>query len=329
MKKILALPFLIIVLIVLGWWFYTQDGFLDCEQSYDYDYLMSFHSCNEDLYDCSRPQNHQVFLAGSGDGENWDLIEGWESVSGSVPDIFAFEDYLYEVNPNAGGMKPAVREINRCFQVVDEEYNFDISDKDGSKKDYVDPSTIVVNGQMYLFFLLLEELGPADYIGNCELYPCDFSIGIAEAANRYFSEYKVISRVTKTLDLSTVRSMTDPDVIELKDGRFLLAISNGQNVYGFISEDIDGPYESLSTSDWSRLTRAGGVPSLAYIGDELWLYVTTNDNGTEVIKRAKIESFSKEIDPSKFETVLSGSIFGDDNINVSSPNVIDWPEAWK
>ena len=56
-------------------------------------YLMAFNSCSSD---CDSPTDHIVFLAGSDDGEKWDLIEEFdEGHAGSVPDVVFYNNDLY------------------------------------------------------------------------------------------------------------------------------------------------------------------------------------------------------------------------------------------
>ena len=69
---------------------------LQCDNSSitTYSYMMAFQSCDPDE-DCSDPRNHMLYLAGSNDGASWSLIEEFESISGSVPGLVFYNDYLY------------------------------------------------------------------------------------------------------------------------------------------------------------------------------------------------------------------------------------------
>ena len=61
-------------------------------------YLMSFHSCTPGATDCNNPANHIVQLAQSADGSSWSLVQGWQSYSGSVPDVFRRGNTLYVIS---------------------------------------------------------------------------------------------------------------------------------------------------------------------------------------------------------------------------------------
>ena len=57
--------------------------------------LMAFHTCATSATECMNPSNPIVQLAQSVDTVSWSLIPGWQSYSGSVPDVFRRGNTIY------------------------------------------------------------------------------------------------------------------------------------------------------------------------------------------------------------------------------------------
>jgi len=278
---------------------------------------MAFHSCDEEVFDdCSDPSYHKIYLAGSDDGDTWLPIKDFKGVSGSVPDIVFFNDYLY-IFHTASFMW---EKVDKCFDIVD---SGDVELTSEEDSTLVDPSLIVNGDSLEMFYLPgVEGSDPA----RCESYPCTKEIHSAYSDEEDVASFIQISgnRASLTLDAG---AFSDPDIIELSDGSFLLYVSRGQNTYVYSSDKLSEAFEleSESASDGS-----GGVPSAITISsDEVWLYVTTNNEGTQIIQKA---TSSDGIEFGDFSQVLDYSILKDvsELTDVASPSIIDWPgSSWK
>ncbi len=307
-----------------------EEGNNNVDCNYDYEYLMSFQACDSSLYDCSAPINHQIYFAGSNDGDNWELIEEWQALGGSVADLAYYDNSLLMFVPTSGGFRPNIIKINSCFEIV-EEFNFDLIDSNGEKHGYVDPSAYVFDDQLYMAHLYTEELGPAVDLTGCDNnYPCDKSMYIAVPKNDDFTEFEIIDNAGLTLELTGIGSgglmgISDPDIFQLADGSFVMLVSSGSNVYAFVSDSIDEEFKV--ENDLLQVSKdQGGVPSGILVDGKIWVYVNYYDynaGGVDVIRKAVLNSIEDE---PEFYTVLDGeSLFGNKDIIVGSPSILLWP----
>ena len=295
-------------------------------------YLMAFHACDTSTTDCGNPQNHMIYLASSDDGANWTLIPEFTPRSGSVPDVAVFQDYLYIYH--AGQSENWVK-LNACLGVVD---SGNASLSGGSDKaGFVDPSLIVNGSELELFYLPgIAGQDPAQCSGGAactkEIHSATTSGGNPNALTQ-----KPGYRVQQTLNTPPdhLVSFSDPDIVSLDNGsRFLLYVSAGQSVLAYQATSLDTVFTTPGGGGSLVMlsNNSGGVASGLQVGSEVWLYVTTNQSGKEVIRRG-VSSDGITPPVNGFTTVVDASIFGgsaSDPINVSSPSVISWPaSSWK
>lgn len=281
-----------------------------------YDYMMAFHACPSD---CGNPANHDVYLAGSDDGIDWTLVDTFESFEGSVPELVYADEKLFLHTPNE------VRSYNACFQALSsDEVEFTSAEDSGG---YVDPSLIVEDGEVHLFYLpgILGQ-DPA----GCATYPCTKEIHSAIAGNAAQTAFTQVASDRAEIALSS-GTASDPEIVTKADDSYLLYVSSGQSVLVFIGTSLTGTFVSPDGDETRAISDgAGGVPSaITAPGGEVWLYVTTNDAGVEVIRRATSTDGVTQISDGAFSTVVDATINPDFSatMSVSSPSVIAWPDA--
>jgi hypothetical protein len=280
---------------------------------------MAFHACSTD---CTNTANHVVYLAGSNEGQDWTLITVFEPRSGSVPDLVFFNDFLYVFHT---GQSEHWAKLNGCFEAVD---SGTVSLSSGEDTGgFVDPS-LVVSGEDLILFYLPGVLGedPA----GCSSYPCVKEIHSAVAEGTDVTSFTQVSgnRAEITLDSGT---FSDPDVVALSDGTFLLYVSDGQSTYVYTGAALDSTFLSPDgVTPRAISNNSGGVPSGIEASDgNIWLYVTTNAGGVGTIRRATSADGTTSISDSSFETVIDSSISENFSAgtHVSSPSIISWPPS--
>lgn len=290
-------------------------------------YLMSFHACAADD-ECTDPSNHTVYLAKSDDGVSWSLVEEFDPVSGSVPDIIFHDGYLYLMHTqDSEWMK-----LNSCFGVVSSGEPSLESDTD--ENGWVDPSMIEdENGDLVLFYLPGTAAGtdPA----SCSSSPCTKEIHSATISENFSQLVQIDgSRLTRNL---TAGGLSDPDIIKYDDDTYLLYVSSGQNTYVYqasgLEELFQVPSAQTNSGDGHLIVsvEAGGVPGAIKVGDEVWLYVTTSSNEQESIRRAVSSDGITVFDDEDFVTVIDDSSLSgfSAGTSFSSPSIIAWPtETW-
>lgn len=298
-----------------------EENLCDNSSVPSYQYLISFHACSTE---CASPDNHVIYLAGSDDGQSWNLIEEFEPRSGSVPDIVYFDDFLYLFH-TSGNEQWA--KINACFEVVDSGELEISSDEDTG--GFVDPSLIVSGDELHLFYLpgILGQ-DPA----GCSSYPCTKEIHSAVADGTHVESFTQVegNRAEKTLTSGT---FSDPDIVALSDGTYLLYVSSGQSTLVYSGDSLDDTFVSPDGSTSRAVSNnSGGVPGgIEAFEGEVWLYVTSSSSGVEVIRRGISSDGISEISGSSFETVIDSSISDSflTGTNVSSPSIVAWPpQAW-
>ena len=294
-------------------------------------YLIAFNSCSHE--DCDSPKNHEIFLAGSDDGEEWELIEEFDNGHmGSVPDIVYYNDYIYLFHTSSGG-DHNYDVLDKCFNIIE---TGTASLEGGDEDGWVDPSLIVDGDELVLFYLPgVKGQDPA----MCpeEVESCTKEIHSARSSLSTFPLFQLVSETRVEAELNTnpdsgaIRSFSDPDIIQLEDDSYLLYVSSGSNSLVYVGSDLDGSFESPSDDIVFASERQGGVPSVIQdlsTGD-VWLYVHKDNDGNRVIKRAVSDGIT-ELSSSDFKTVIDDGIFVDsDNHKSFSPSIIRWPDDWR
>ncbi len=247
-----------------------------------YAYLMAFHVSSEETGTSSG--DHMIYLAGSDDGIAWKFIEEFSPVSGSVPDLVFMNGFLYIFHTGTNQLT----KVNANFQVVDEQPVSLTSDQDTD--GFVDPSMFAENNQLYMFYLPgIIGQDPA----GCSEFPCIKEIHSAQAEDASLSAFTQVdgARISMTLDMG---GMSDPDIVQLADGTYVLYTSSGSNTWSFTSDSLNGTYISPDGEETRVVSNQGGVPSAIAVNDEVWLYVTSmsgnpgDDDRVERIKRTVI-----------------------------------------
>ena len=197
---------------------------------------------------------HQVMLAYSSDGLNWTVDDEPVRDHASVPEIAALPDgtlIIYYVD----GIVDDVDAIRQAQDGswVDVDFVFE---ERPTQKAY-DPDVVLLpDGRLRLFYF-----GPP-------------AMGIVMPSEEAHAVYSAISEdgvvfTSEPGKLITVQNVTDPSVVQLPDGTWLLALSRGPETLLASSSDGDG-FE-LTGSE----TSLGGVPELTLLPDgRLRLFVT-------------------------------------------------------
>jgi uncharacterized protein (TIGR02145 family) len=278
-------------------------------------YIMSFHTCTG--IDCSNPKNHITKLAESDDLINWNLIANIPQMQGSVPDVIVRADKLYVYNPGL------VRIFNNSSKKWEPSAQIIILDSNNNKVDFVDPSAFIDdNGKIVLFFLNSTGLVGQDPAG-CKVYPCtkNFDSAIEEDASDG-KRFRLVSGHRLTIELQN-GTASDPDIFF--DGKeYILYISRGSNTFAYHSLSLNGTYLPFTSLPNSVLTNAGGVACGFYDFNSkiYYTYVHSNENGTNIIKVATHQDFSKQLIPSEFKPAINGYLMGlGINANCESPGI--------
>lgn len=277
---------------------------------------MAFHTCDTAVASCSDPANHTVRIAGSQDGTSWALASELSSFSGSVPDLFEHEGYLYLF---FAGTSAGWKQLSPGLCVMAESSSVSLSSSTDTG-GYVDPSLITDGGIPYLFYL------PGVLGGDpagCTSYPCTKEIHAATGSSSLTSFTQVaISGASKTLNSGT---FSDPDILKFGNTYFLY-VSSGQTTLVFTAASITGPYSEQG----SPISNGeGGVPSAVVGGDgKVWLYVTTSSAGVETIRMAKSANGTSVSE--SFSTVVSSTTLTGlaSTVSISSPSVVAKPASW-
>ena len=296
-------------------------------------FLMAFNSCP--VGNCG-PQDHTVHLAGSDDGREWKLLTAFSrDHGGSVPDIVRHNGDLFLFHTR-GNTDHTWDRLDDCLQVI-EQGVIAISGGDEGDRGWVDPSLVVDGDDLVLFYL--PGIPGADPAACApEEDTCERNIHSARANSASFPTFKVVAgdRVNVTIGKppTELRGFSDPDILSLADGTFLLNISSGENTLVYTGTELDGTFVS-PTSDGSLLWASkhqGGVPTAIQEMNSLdvWLYVhRRNSDAAWEIRRA-VSDGRTELDAQAFEVVIDASIFGPDKSGslkgVFSPSIIYWSQ---
>ncbi len=281
-------------------------------------YLMVFHACDTTGgADCHDPRNHQVYLAQSDDGAEWDLAPGWEPFPGSVPDVIRRGDTLYIYTPDQ-----LVR-----YHLEDSSIEPPVKVKiSGLDNGFVDPSlTLDEDGHLVLFFLYGQPgMDPAGCAADEE--SCLRQIGSATEVDGSDGEQFTLDegqRVAMTIKSSSqVKSFSDPDIFFDGD-QYVLYISHGAWVSVWVSKELHGDFVIEPSLPQSMLTMGeGGVPAGHFdpISEQYWTFVHTDQAGQTIIRRATHANFQQNLSDYSFKTVLTGeNVRLGKNYSVASP----------
>ncbi|HPQ82104.1 MAG TPA: hypothetical protein PLZ86_10365, partial [bacterium] len=296
-----------------------------------YSYLMAFQSCDPAL-DCTNPMNHMVYLAGSDDGASWTLIDDFEPISGSVPGLVFYDDYLYvfHTQGNARWQK-----YNACFQLAGQ--GDAVINGDDGLNGWVDPSLIVSGEDLVLFYLPSQ--GISDPAGCGGSYPCTREIHSAiaedESLNSFAQQTGNRASMYIESDASEIKLFCDPDILGLSDGTYLLYVSTGGGTLVYegtsLSQAFSIPGGGVTPV---QIASVGGVPGALQAPDgSVWLYVNKNDalTMTHSIARGISADGKTPIADDAFSVVLDYTISSafTEQRSVGSPSVINWPgQSW-
>lgn len=291
-----------------------------------YAYLMAFQSCTGD--ECNDPRNHLIYLAGSDDGVAWALINDFEPLPGSVPELVYYDGFLYLFHTQGRG---SWQKLDAGFRVIGE----GLLRLTGVPEvtSFVDPSLIVDDANTLHLFFLPGVIG-GDPAGCGGTYPCTKSIYSAVPAGADLLDFSVDTqpRVSRTIHASdAIQLFCDPDIVQRGNG-FLLYISAGGSTLVYRSDTLTGTYTSPDAPEPRTIATFGGVPCALPAPDgSIWLYVNRNGflgQGTTIARGISPDGLTPVPDE-KFAVVLDSSIFDNATgvVSVGSPSVIAWPGA--
>jgi hypothetical protein len=305
-----------------------RSGATECDPSSItvYKYLMTFQACSGDV--CNDPRNHTVYLAGSDDGINWSLIEEFEPIPGSVPDLIFYNNSLY-IFHTPGASTFHWHKLNQCFEIVDMGSTM-IEGPDGMTGGFVDPS-MIVSGDDLIMFYLPGVLG-GDPAG-CDVHPCTKEIHSAVADNEDVRSFiqQDGNRVSMYIkdEEAEIQLFCDPDILRFKNGSYLLYISIGGSTLVYQDTALSGTFVSPDDPDLVVISNVGGVPGSIQAPDgSIWLYVNKNSPEGTKIARGVSNDGVMPIDDNDFTTVIDYTISDDFTTDTStgSPSIISWPE---
>ena len=280
-------------------------------------YLMAFHVCDTATEEgCDFPTHHQVYLAQSEDGENWQVVPGWQPFQGSVPGVVRRGETIYIFTPGAVTryhMDTGVLEATQPVMI------------DGLPDGFVDPAPILdEEGRLVLFFVPGVIGGDP---GGCNDEPqCERVVRSAvEVTGSDGTRFQPAegNRVSITVGESqTFRSLSDPAVFADDQGMILLT-SHGLSVQAWTSPELHGEYAPLGLLTYG----GGGVPGGYFDpqSGQYWIYVhySPNPQTPTDIRMARVTDLSRQLDKSAFHTVLTAESIGlGATYLVASPSVI-------
>ncbi len=280
-------------------------------------YLMAFHACDTAAADCNDWQNHQVYLAQSNDGAQWNIVPGWSPYPGSVPDVIRRGNTIYIYTPGQ-----LVR-YHLDTGMLDGPMQVKVSGADG----FVDPSAFVDDqGRLTLFFLYGRIGGdPAGCLPSEST--CENRFGSAtEVEGSDGASFTVDEgdRVTVTVSSSgPIRTASDPDIFF--DGtQCILYIAYGPSISVWTSPELRGDYTQVVALPGGMLTNnTGGVASGTFdpITQQYWSFAHVSaQNQTTTIRRAVHANLSRQLTESDWVVAISGASVGlTATTNVESP----------
>ena len=255
-------------------------------------YLMSFHTCVSGATDCNNPASHIVQLAQSADGSSWSLVQGWQSYSGSVPDVFRRGNTLYVISTGGLTKVDLSSGLTSTSQVTLSEGTF------------VDPTLAQLpDGRLILFFL---PGVPGQDPAQCATgeSSCVRQIRSAvEVAGSDGTRFTVDAgaRISETI---TGGAFSDPDIF-FNGTEWVLYVSRGPSVHAYTSASLQGSYAFRGVVS----NNLGGVPSGLRLNDgSVATYVHTSAGSSTEIRRATSATGTASI--GSFLTTLTGQSLG-------------------
>ncbi len=272
--------------------------------------LLAYHAC--DVAPCNDPRQHKVYVASSGGGRRFEVVDGWEPYAGSVPDIIRRGDTLYVYTTT---------QVRRGLRVGDHWLAPEallLVDEQGNRVQGVDLSAIVVDGALVLYFLE-GQVGsdPARCPVGSESCTRRFRMAVEEPGSDG-TRFRVRSEPVLEVTIKGQNdSASDPDIFPLWGGGYGLLVSRGMSFDAFVAESPDGPW----TARGSQVRQGGGgVPSGIATRWGYWAYVSARDRDTGIdgIRRARFREFGAGIDEASFRWIYPG-VWG--RASVSSPSI--------
>lgn len=288
---------------------------------FEYEYLMTFHSCDAVQNDCGNPMAHEVHLAGSHNGYDWSLVPEVPSFNSSVPDIIIRDEILYIF------ALPSLMRLDLRSGLWLETIQPQVLDQTGAPVLHVDPSLFIdEDNNIVLFFMEGQEgFNPATCpLGDPNCIKYFFSA--TEVSDSQGSQFIVDEGIRMEIQLSESQKIAaDPDIFEGPDGYYQY-VSRGQNIQVFFSTELRGAYLPLDTLDEGILTRGGGgVPAGHYDSEQelYFTFVTRNSGeGQTDIRLAMHDSLDTPLEREGFEIVISGETFFSEAHVVASPGFL-------
>ena len=287
-------------------------------------YLMAFHACNTSAHQCDTPNDHQVYLAQSDDGEHWQIVTGWQPFQGSVPDIIRRGNTLYFFSPGT------VTRYHMDTGVLDATERVDIQ---GVTTGFVDPTLMLDGeGRLVLFFGYGLPGGDPASCADEPVNGCNRKIDSATEVEGSDGTRFVLDeghRAEITVDPNgEVKSVSDPDVFF--DGKqYVLYISHGLSFSVWTSPTMQGSYARVENLPNGMLSyAAGGVPTGYYdsASGMYWSYAhySPGPQTPSVIRLARHADFNQQLTKSNFTTVISGESIGlGSTWLIASPSFLD------
>ncbi|MBM4393391.1 MAG: hypothetical protein FJ090_19895 [Deltaproteobacteria bacterium] len=270
--------------------------------------LLAFHAC--DVQPCESPTRHEVYLAQSRSGQRFEIVPGWTPYPGSVPEVVRRGEQVYVFTTRQ------VRRASVHASTWPSPVPLVVHDEAGTVVQGVDPSAIVVDGQLWLYLL---EGAPGQDPARCprDTTTCERRILLArEDPGSDGSSFTLDPQPTLSVTVDpSWPTASDPEVLAAPGGGFVLLLSRGMAVESFVSSRPDGPWQRSGIIVEQGI---GGVPSAVAWRRRFLTYVASRVEGVAAIRRAVVASLTSPIPRSRFHTIYPG-IWG--RVLVSSPSI--------
>lgn len=249
----------------------------------------------------SGPYSHQVMLARSSDGVNWQADEQPVRDHASVPEIVRLNDgtlMIYFVNGESDTTDAIRQRPDGSWEELD------LIIKDMPSQKAWDPDVVLLpDGRLRLFFFGPPQ-NPTDKSRPHVIYSAVSTDGLtfeAEPGERI-----------------SIPEVTDPSVVVLPDGSWLMALSRGQET--MLAASANGQSFTLT----GVTVALGGVPELFVLKDgSLRLFVT----GTGIRSLASADGGKSWVEEPGDRLNASGNIAADPSVIQLSET--SWLMAWK
>jgi hypothetical protein len=290
------------------------------------EYLLAVHGCDPNNTNCKDPRNHSTYLLYSNDGASWQVLPGFTSFKGSVPDLVRRGDTLYVYTP----------QTLRRYHIKSQRWDPPVRVKLNDPKapwGYVDPSLLIDDqGRLVILYL------PGDLSGHLGRCPpntpsCvkEFRSAV-EAPDSDGAIFEAVAGTRVAVKLSQGQGAWDPDWFF--DGqRYVAYISHGQSIQVYTSPTLHGSYALHTKLKDGMLVRGfGGVPCGHFdpTTQRYWTYAHTRVNGQEVVRRAVHATLDQELKDHDFQVVVQGTTLGTASSRAESPAItVNFPHMGK